>query len=192
MQKVLIVSIIVVTISIFNTLPRQSQTHPNASQPANSTDTVALTKLNKTLGTIMQATRGSGFITCTPSDLYKDYDKNEVAADSKYKGRSIMVTGIVSSVSTDFGDNIYITLSIPRQIAEVRADLASVQPKDFLGNDEFTPQSVTDAVLSVTKGQVITLLGIGKGRLIGYPRLEQCVVITPELQDQIHKLRNKQ
>ena len=42
--------------------------------------------------------------------LYKDYNANEIAADEKYKGKIIEVTGVIRDIGNDIMDNAYVTL----------------------------------------------------------------------------------
>ena len=42
--------------------------------------------------------------------LYKDYSNNEIAADDKYKGKIIQVTGTIRDIGNDIMDDAYVTL----------------------------------------------------------------------------------
>jgi hypothetical protein len=44
--------------------------------------------------------------------LVNDYNANEVAADEKYKGKVIEVSGRIDSIGKDIGDSIYVTLMV--------------------------------------------------------------------------------
>lgn len=50
-------------------------------------------------------------IKTTASNLYQDYDDNEVAADEKYKDKKIAVTGTIQDIGKDVMDDAYITLN---------------------------------------------------------------------------------
>jgi hypothetical protein len=43
--------------------------------------------------------------------IYNDYDKNEISADSKYKGQYIEISGTIEDIGKDLLDNMYITLA---------------------------------------------------------------------------------
>ncbi len=49
-------------------------------------------------------------VTISASKLYKEYNENEIAADEKYKGKIIEVTGVIRDIGNDIMDNAYITL----------------------------------------------------------------------------------
>jgi hypothetical protein len=72
------------------------------------------------------------------SDLQSEYDANEVAADQKYKGKILAVTGTVDSIGKDIVDTPYVTLKTAKLIATVQCmfterdadDLATIQKGD--------------------------------------------------------------
>lgn len=50
-------------------------------------------------------------VTTSAAQLSHDYEANEVAADARYKGRIVQVTGTVESVGKDLTDTMYVSLS---------------------------------------------------------------------------------
>ncbi len=48
--------------------------------------------------------------TLTADELYIEYGKNEVAADAKYKGKVVVVSGRVQSIGKDIMDNAFIVI----------------------------------------------------------------------------------
>jgi hypothetical protein len=48
--------------------------------------------------------------TLSASQLYSDYNSNEVAADSKYKGKVVIVTGTIQDIGKDIMDDAYIVI----------------------------------------------------------------------------------
>ncbi len=50
-------------------------------------------------------------IEITAQQLYSDYDANEIAADQKYKGKLLKVTGVINSIGTDILGDPYIVLT---------------------------------------------------------------------------------
>ena len=96
----------------------------------------------------------------TPSELAQAYNKNTVSADSKFKGKTYEVTGVVSDIRTDIGDNAVIDMKG--------------------GVNEFTePQfKIADKDKSkagqVEKGQTITLICVGNGDIIKTPMSKDC------------------
>jgi hypothetical protein len=50
-------------------------------------------------------------VTISAQQLVLAYDANEVAADEKYNGKVIAVSGVVEEIGKDFTDSIYVSLS---------------------------------------------------------------------------------
>lgn len=85
----------------------------------------------------------------TLATAYKD---NEVAADAKYKGQIVEVTGIVDTIGKDILDTPYITLGTTQYSFE------NIQCM-FSKSDEAQ-------LATVTKGKSITLRGEVSGKLV--------------------------
>ncbi|MCZ2896360.1 OB-fold putative lipoprotein [Burkholderia thailandensis] len=99
-------------------------------------------------------------LSVTASQLFAAYEKNEVAADQQYKGKSLLVSGTVQSIDKDAFDNIVIQLRTSNEFMPVHAYLAS-------GNEA--------VAASLDKGQKVKWVCEGEGRLIGSPMLRECV-----------------
>ena len=48
----------------------------------------------------------------TASELYRAYEANEVSADQQYKGKRLLITGVVENIGKDVMDNPYVALKI--------------------------------------------------------------------------------
>jgi hypothetical protein len=73
----------------------------------------------------------------TAEQYYADYDANEVAADQKYRGKKILLTGVIESINKDFMGDAYLVLKASNPFLGVHAELnergmagASVLAKD--------------------------------------------------------------
>lgn len=97
----------------------------------------------------------------TAFELYSTYDTNEVAADNKYKNKSIAVTGVIESISETLGQvSVYL------------------QSGDRTGWTKINCR-VRDrnSVSKLRKGQTVTLIGICKGMTLNLSvDLENCEV----------------
>lgn len=91
--------------------------------------------------------------------LYEAYDANEVAADQKYKGKVLAVAGTVQSVDKDAFNNIVIDLKSANQFMPIRAYLEKKYEAD---------------AASLSKGQSITFVCTGGGKIVGSPVLRDC------------------
>ena len=48
--------------------------------------------------------------TLSADQLYNEYNRNEVAADSKYKGKVVIVSGTIQDIGKDIMDDAYIVI----------------------------------------------------------------------------------
>ncbi len=102
-------------------------------------------------------------VTVTSAVIAKDYSENEVAADEKYKGKIIEVSGKVASVDNGILDN------------EMIVKLSDGE-YDFSGPMCYMEKSEREKVLAFKKGDKVTLIGEGNSATIGSPMLKDCTV----------------
>ncbi|MDR0841435.1 MAG: hypothetical protein LBN26_08670 [Christensenellaceae bacterium] len=104
------------------------------------------------------------YISVTATELSEAYKANEVAADKKYKGQWLTVTGTVDSIGVTLGDTYVI-------LANDKDDWAIVN----LIQCTVTEDTI-DAVAELSKGDVITLQGKCSG-LSFYVSVDNCIII---------------
>jgi len=97
-------------------------------------------------GTSQEAAPKENVITVGVEELCKEYAKNEIAADKKYKGNLVKITGRVDDVKKDIMDSLYVTLK--RQ-----GDFELCQPQCFFDDEH------EDQLANLNKGQKITIIG---------------------------------
>lgn len=90
-------------------------------------------------------------IKVTAEQLYSEYKENEVAADQKYKGKMLEVSGTINNIGKDIVDNMYITLDTGELIASVQC---------------YFKKSEEETVAGLKKGQEVTVVGKGDGFLL--------------------------
>jgi hypothetical protein len=100
--------------------------------------------------------------------LFLDYQRNEVSADSMYKGRTLAVTGAVSSINKDFTDSVYLMLETSNEFMGVHANLRG---------------SEVSKASALSKGITVTVLCEGNGMIIGSPVLTDCVIQPNQQQE---------
>lgn len=82
--------------------------------------------------------------------LYQEYMDNPIAADAKYKGKILQVTGEVGSIDREISQETYITFDI-----------------DFLQDIRLTFKKSEEAkVAQLSKGQTVTVKGKCNGTLL--------------------------
>jgi hypothetical protein len=59
-------------------------------------------------------------IRVTAPVLISEYEANEIAADQRYKGKTVVVTGKVDHVGKDIMDSMYVTLRGDKEFGIVR------------------------------------------------------------------------
>lgn len=85
----------------------------------------------------------------TASELYADYDANEVAADQKWKGRTVAISGTVENIGRDIVDEPYVTLE--------GGDFWSVQC--FFADES--------GLAALSSGETVVLIGVVDGMALG-------------------------
>lgn len=98
-------------------------------------------------------------VDVSASQLFADYKANEVAADSKYRGKVLRVSGKISTIGKDVMDDPYVELATSNDFEGVHAGFDS-----------------EGALGSLKKGQKVTVRCRGNGSSIGSPMLEHCVL----------------
>lgn len=99
-----------------------------------------------------------GEITISAGDLYNDYKADKAAADNKYKGKTLIVTGN------------YKKLSVSRSIL-----LTSGNQRDVLGVQCLFRDDQQNRFNSLSDGQTITVKGVCYGR-VGNILLQECSI----------------
>jgi hypothetical protein len=105
------------------------------------------------------AARASGPATLTAAELWALYDDNGAAADARFKGKPVSVTGTVADVRRDFHGDVTLRLATGDALETVRATIV---------NHDDSGRSIP------IKGQLVSLRCTGRGRLIGSPMLDAC------------------
>jgi hypothetical protein len=96
----------------------------------------------------------------TASNLYADYDANEVTADDKYKNKKIAVKGIISSIAKDFMDKPYITLTTGDHVSEIQC---------YFNNGE--------TLKKLSKGDGVIIIGTCTGKVLVSVGLSDCRIL---------------
>jgi hypothetical protein len=92
----------------------------------------------------------SASYTLTANQLYGEYDSNEVAADAKYKGKIVIVSGTIQNIGKDIADNAYIVIG----------------GKGFLDGVQCTfTKGEESSVARLSKGQNVTVKGEVSGKM---------------------------
>ena len=91
-------------------------------------------------------------IEISSKDLAAEYDKNEIAADNKYGGKTVRVTGEFQDMGKDFMDEVYITLEGKDLFQSVHV---------YFGDDDAEGKAA-----ELSKGDTVTIEGECDGMII--------------------------
>jgi hypothetical protein len=101
------------------------------------------------------------------SELYKDYYRNEVEADTLYNGKLLRVTGEVQEIARNFAGEPYLLLrTTSSNWDRVRSNLRSSEKSKL---SELVP------------GEIVTIEGRGNGFVSGSPQLNDCKIISTDV-----------
>ena len=89
----------------------------------------------------------------TAFEMAAEYKENEVAADAKYKGKLVEISGTVDTIGKDIADTPYIAFATENQYEIIN------RIQCMFGRND------TEALSGVSKGQKITLRGEVSGAL---------------------------
>ena len=91
--------------------------------------------------------------------LFKEYDKNSVAADAKYEDKIVVVSGTIQSIGKDIMDTAYLVIGGTGFLDGVQCML---------------PTGQEGLVARVSKGQYVTLKGKVSGQIMGNVIVNNC------------------
>ncbi len=91
--------------------------------------------------------------------LFKEYDKNSVAADAKYEDKIVVVSGTIQSIGKDITDTAYLVIGGSGFLDGVQCTL---------------PRGQEGLVARVSKGQYVTLKGKVSGQIMGNVLVNNC------------------
>lgn len=95
----------------------------------------------------------------TARELFRAYDGNEVAAQARFGGKSLAVTGTVQSIDLDMTNDPVVRLETDNQFMAAAAPLEDKA-----------------AAAALTKGQSVTLWCEDVSEVLGSPQLRDCVL----------------
>lgn len=94
-------------------------------------------------------------------DLASAYERNELRADGMYKGKLLLVTGRIDSITQDLMDDTVISIE---------------GTNEFLGIHASIDDSEVPKAANLNKRDKITVLCLGNGEVGGTPMLNECII----------------
>jgi hypothetical protein len=105
-----------------------------------------------------------GSVTVGAVRLWREYQENEVAADTRYKGKRLRVTGTVLTVERDADGNPVLHLLSGNMVFRTMATL----------DKAFLPDAA-----QLRKGDQVVVRCTGAGLMMRMPQLEECMLLEP-------------
>jgi hypothetical protein len=96
--------------------------------------------------------------------LWREYQENEVAADARYKGKRVRVTGTVVSIERDADGAPVLHLLSGNPVFRTMATL----------DRAFIPDAA-----KLKKGDQVVIRCMGDGVMMRMPQLEKCMLLEP-------------
>lgn len=147
-------SMVVTAIKEANMTPeqRKAQAAERAEARADYQKRSAERKANREAGAALEAERARNEAAAArapdlavhPSTLVREYDGNEVAADMRYKGKRLQLSGVVDDIGKDFMGTIYVTL---------------MSSHDFRSVQIYFSDAHANRVANLRQGSQITVVG---------------------------------
>ncbi len=105
-------------------------------------------------------------LAASAKELYDDYQKNEVAADEKYKGKRLAIFGRIASIEKDALDHMLVKIKVGKSMVEdvVAQIRESEKPK----------------VVRLEKNRGVYVLCDGAGMVLQTPMLDNCAISSAE------------
>ncbi|MCX2589726.1 hypothetical protein BBX45_11195 [Proteus mirabilis] len=113
------------------------------------------------------------YIRVTAREMQQTYASNEARGDKTYKGKNIIITGIIESIDSSIGDIPVVSLKTGEMFSNVRLHLA---------------KQYRDMAADLDKNQKITLACVGDSVIIGSPGLKDCKPVSSV----VSKITNEQ
>jgi len=123
----------------------------NKSTDQTQTKTTAPTATPNQNSTQATAPKVPETIKISATKLYEDYKANEVAADTKYKGKMLEISGTVDDVKKDIVDTMYVTLKGDEYFGSVQC---------------YFDNKYTSQLANLQKGQQLTITGKCNGLMM--------------------------
>lgn len=156
---VLILFLLILLIGIFGSSETESKDKQTAT-PAVQTNGQSPEPTEETKKSEPEAKKEqTETIAISAGELISAYGENGVSADQKYKGKLLEVTGVVDSIDKDILDEAYVTLGTGEDF-----ELISVQC--------YFDEKDLDSIMSLKKGDVVTIIGKCDGDLINIALLK--------------------
>lgn len=95
---------------------------------------------------------------------YADYQQNEVSADQKYKGNTLLLQGMVFGINKDYSDQVYLSILGSNNYYGIDRIHANLLPTEL------------QTASKLVKGDIVQLICTGGTMIMGFPILDDCQI----------------
>lgn len=148
------VIIVIVVLGVLGTAGGSKTTTTNTASNSNPTTNEATTA--KQAPTVID-----------PAVLVGEFDKNKIAAQDKYTGKTVQITAYISNISNDITGNYYLSLKPTTDNAYFGTSISCY----------FADKSAKSEITSLENGQSVTVQGTMADMSIGIVVMNDCKVI---------------
>ena len=124
-----------------------------------------------------------GYMLVTAKELFRVYSANEARGDKTYKGKKIIISGVVDSISSSIGDIPVVSLKTGEMFQTVSVNFA---------------RKYRDTAIELNKNQKVSFACVGGTVVLGMPSVRDCVplnvaideIVDDKMKDVENALRN--
>jgi tRNA_anti-like len=136
---------------------------PHAASVALAQNSVVGAGLSPVAAPAPAAEAAEPAIVIAAAALVKEYESNELKADSLYKGKRVRTAGIVESISKDILNHPFVTLGSPAEFLKVQCS--------------FEDDAAAQKALNLKSGDKITMEGEVSGKMM-HVQVKDCTIVN--------------
>lgn len=104
-----------------------------------------------------------GYTPVTAKEMFKVYSANEARGDKTFKGKKIIISGVVDSISSSIGDIPVVSLKTGEMFQTVNVNFA---------------RKYRDTAIDLNKNQKVSFACVGGTVVMGMPSVRDCVPLN--------------
>ncbi|MDX7988740.1 hypothetical protein FE392_15625 [Xenorhabdus sp. 12] len=113
------------------------------------------------------------YVVVSARDMQRTYASNEARGDKTYKGKQIIITGVVDTIDSSFGDIPVVTLKTGDMFNKVHVNF---------------DRKYRDLAADLDRNQKVTYACVGESVIIGSPTVGDCVPVSVAEDQLVDKL----
>ncbi|HEI8864201.1 TPA: OB-fold protein [Morganella morganii] len=111
-----------------------------------------------------------GYMPVTAKEMFKVYSANEARGDKTFKGKKIIISGVVDSISSSIGDIPVVSLKTGEMFQTVSVNFA---------------RKYRDTAIDLNKNQKVSFACVGGTVVIGMPSVRDCVPLNVAINEAV-------